>query len=147
MKISLQGIELIKSFEGFRSMSYKCPGGYWTIGYGHVFKEEELCQYEHGIAEKEGQYFLEQDICKVEKSLKRLVYISLSQNQVDALGSFTFNVGAGALQRSTLRRIINRQEHAQVPQELLKWVWAAGKKHRGLIKRREIEGEVYLSAF
>ncbi|WP_220473985.1 lysozyme [Klebsiella pneumoniae] len=63
----------------------------------------------------------------------------------DALVSFTFNLGAGALQRSTLRRKVNRGEHQAVPADLMKWVWAAGKRLPGLIRRRQAEGDAYVS--
>ncbi|MFM5394388.1 lysozyme [Aeromonas veronii] len=61
----------------------------------------------------------------------------------DALVSFTFNLGAGALQRSTLRLKANRGEHESVPAELMKWAWAAGKKLPGLVRRRQAEGACY----
>jgi len=60
-----------------------------------------------------------------------------------ALVSFTFNLGSAALQRSTLRRKVNREEHDDVPSELMKWVWAGGKKLRGLVRRREEELKLY----
>lgn len=69
----------------------------------------------------------------------RLIKVPLTDGQFDALVSFTFNLGSGALQRSTLRRKVNREEHADVPREFLRWVWAGGKKLKGLIKRREAE--------
>ena len=58
--------------------------------------------------------------------------------------SFTFNLGSGALQRSTLRRKVNREEHADVPAELMKWVWAGGRKLKGLVKRRAAEINIYI---
>ena len=60
-----------------------------------------------------------------------------------ALGSFAFNLGAGALQRSTLRRKVNREEHDAVPVEFRRWVWAGGRNLKGLIRRREAEAELY----
>jgi lysozyme len=57
--------------------------------------------------------------------------------------SFTYNLGSGALQRSTLRRVINRQNHHNVPAQLMRWVWAGGRKLRGLVRRREAEALLY----
>ncbi len=57
------------------------------------------------------------------------------------------NLGSGALQRSTLRRKVNRQEHADVPAEFVKWVYADGRKLPGLVKRRRCEAMLYLGAF
>jgi GH24 family phage-related lysozyme (muramidase) len=68
---------------------------------------------------------------------------ALTAGQFDALVSFAFNVGAGGLQRSMLHRKVNREEHALVPAELLKWVWAGGRKLKGLVRRREAEARLY----
>ena len=75
----------------------------------------------------------------------RLISVPLTVGQFDALVSFTFNLGAGALQRSTLRRKVNLGEHESVPAELMKWVWAAGKRLPGLVRRRQAEGAAYVS--
>jgi lysozyme len=85
------------------------------------------------------------DVLSAEKSVLRLIQAPLTDGQFDALVSFTFNLGGGALQRSTLRRKVNRQEHEDVPAEFMKWVWAGGKKLRGLVRRREAETRLYLS--
>ena len=73
----------------------------------------------------------------------RLISVPLTDGQFDALVSFTFNLGAGALQRSTLRRKVNRGEHEDVPAELIKWVWSNDKRLRGLIIRRRAEAFAY----
>lgn len=75
----------------------------------------------------------------------RLISVPLTDGQFDALVSFTFNLGAGALQRSTLRRKVNRGEHQAVPAEFMKWVWAAGKRLPGLVRRRRAEAFAYSS--
>jgi GH24 family phage-related lysozyme (muramidase) len=133
-------LDLIKQFEGFRRKVYRCPGGYWTIGYGHVLRAaEELAE----VTQDEAEILLCQDAGIAGRAVNRLIHVPLTQNQFDALVSFTFNVGAGALQRSTLRRIINREEHTQVPQELMKWVRAGGQVMPGLVRRRERESGNY----
>lgn len=81
-------------------------------------------------------------------SLFFLAILGLSINkrlfgQFDALVSFTFNLGSGAFQRSTLRRKVNRQAHAEVPAQLMRWVWAGGRMLEGLKKRRSNEAKVY----
>ena len=63
----------------------------------------------------------------------------LSDGRFDALTWFAFNLGAGALQRSTLRRKVNREEHDAVPREFRRWVWVGGRKLKGLVRRREAE--------
>ena len=74
-----------------------------------------------------------------ERAVLRLIRVRLADDQFDALVSFTFNLGAGALQRSTLRRKVNREEHGEVPPEFMRWVWAGGRKLKGLIRRRAAE--------
>jgi len=69
--------------------------------------------------------------------------VPLTDGQFDALVSFTYNLGSGALQRSTLRRVINRKNHQNVPAQLMRWVWAGGRKLRGLVRRREAEARLY----
>ena len=73
----------------------------------------------------------------------RPIRVPLEDGRFDALSSFAFNLGAGALQRSTLRRKVNRAEHDAVPAELRRWVWAGGRKLKGLMLRREAEAEFY----
>ncbi|SMG63873.1 [similarity to] phage lysozyme [methanotrophic bacterial endosymbiont of Bathymodiolus sp.] len=73
----------------------------------------------------------------------RLVNVTLTDGQFDALVSFTFNLGSGAFQRSTLRRKVNRQAHAEVPGQLMRWVWAGGRRLNGLVKRRRSESSMY----
>lgn len=90
---------------------------------------------------------LRKDAAIAERAVLRLISVPLTDGQFDALVSFTFNLGAGALQRSSLRRKVNRGEHESVPAGLMKWVWAAGMKVSGLIRRREIEGALYKSGF
>lgn len=120
---------------------YLCPGGYWTIGYGHVIKNPK--DYPYSLTRDEALELLAQDVIRAERAVLRLITAPLSNGQFDALVSFTFNLGAGALQRSTLRRKVNREEHTDVPAELMKWVWAGGKKLNGLVKRRKAESMNY----
>ena len=71
------------------------------------------------------------------------IQVPLEDGQLDALCSFAFNLGAGALQRSTLLRKVNREEHGAVPVEFRRWVWAGGRKLKGLVRRREAEAGLY----
>ncbi|MFO1242127.1 MAG: lysozyme [Rickettsiales bacterium] len=132
LSTSSDGIELIKRFEGFSAMPYRCPAGYWTIGYGHV-----LSQYAKMLLTQEGaEIWLRGDLVKAERAVHRLLPVLLTQHQFDALVSFTYNLGAGALQRSTLRQKILRGEHHLAAQEFKKWVYAGGRKLPGLVRRR-----------
>ena len=139
--ITQDGIDLIKRFEGFSPTVYFCPAGYPTIGYGHVVKKGE--DFSAGITQDEAEKLLRIDAQIAERAVLRLITVPLTDGQFDALVSFTYNLGSGALQRSTLRRVINRQNHSNVPSQLMRWVWAGGRKLRGLVKRRKAEGVLY----
>jgi len=142
--ITQEGLDLIKRFEGFSPTIYICPAGYPTIGYGHVVREDERERFADGIDEQEAEDLLQGDVRWAERGVLRLINVPLTDGQFDALVPFTFNLGTGALQRSTLRRKVNREEHAQVPREFMRWVWAGGKRLRGLVKRRTAESGMYL---
>ena len=142
-RVSAQGRGLLKQFEEFRAAPYLCPAGWWTIGWGHVIPGPDHPE----VDEAEGEALLATDCGKAERAVLRYIAVPLEDWQFDALGSFTFNLGAGALQRSTLRRKINREEHDDIPSELLRWVYGGGRKLRGLITRRGIEGRLYAGLF
>lgn len=144
-RVTEAGLNLIKRFEGFSHAIYICPAGYPTIGYGHVVLAHEQDQFATGITQAEATELLRKDVRIAERAVLRLISVPLTDGQFDALVSFTFNLGAGALQRSTLRRKVNRGEHQAVPAELMKWVWAAGKRLPGLVRRRRAEALVYSS--
>ena len=138
--ITQDGIDLIKRFEGFSSTVYICPAGYPTIGYGHLVRSAESF---NEISETEAEELLCRDVESAERAVLRLVNAPLTDGQFDALVSFTFNLGSGAFQRSTLRRKVNRQAHDEVPEQLMRWVWAGGRKLNGLRKRRSAESILY----
>lgn len=142
MRTSSAGLNLIKRFEGFSGSPYLCPAQIWTIGYGHVILPSEravLTLADEAAAEK----LLMRDVGWAEKAVATLIAIPLRQNQFDALVCFTFNLGSGALQRSTLRRVINRGEEEAVAGQWMRFVWAGGKKVLGLVRRRVDELALY----
>ncbi len=142
--ITKEGLRLIKEFEGFEPEIYLDAAGLPTIGYGHLIREGEHKMFENGISESAAGALLAKDVWSAERSVLRLIKVPLTDGQFDALVSFTFNLGGGALQRSTLRRKVNREEHAEVPYEFMRWIWAGGRKLRGLRRRRSAEAELYL---
>lgn len=145
-KVSEEGLNLIKRFEGFSKTIYTCPAGYPTIGYGHLVKPNEAESFADGISEDEATDLLRQDVGIAERAVLRYVDVPLTDGQFDALVSFTFNLGGGALQRSTLRRKLNRQEYRLAVKEFSRWVWAGGKKLKGLIHRRNAEAALFSSS-
>ena len=137
--ITAIGLALIQHFEGFCPTIYLCPSDVPTIGYGHVVRAEERPRFLGGISEEEALALLRRDVEEAECSVLRLISVPISDGQFDALVSFTFNLGSGALQRSTLRQKINRGESTDAPREFQRWVWAKGRKLPGLIRRRQAE--------
>ena len=133
-------VKALRNLEGCRLNMYICAGGKKTIGYGHVVLKGE--PYE-SITELEAENILIQDILKIQQAVNRLVKVPLKKRQNIALIIFIFNVGAGAFQRSTLRQKINSEEHELVREEMMKWVFAKGKRNQGLVRRREFEANIY----
>jgi lysozyme len=143
--ITRHGLDLICRYEGFSPVIYLCPAGYPTIGYGHLITEANKEQFLDGVNEDEALELLRQDVGVAERAVLRLINAPLTDGQYDALVSFTFNLGSGALQRSTLRRKVNRQEYEDAALEFGKWVWAGGRRLKGLVRRRQAEMMLYLS--
>ena len=94
MQISQTGIDLIKDFEGFHAESYLCPAKIWTQGWGST---AGITADSPPITRAEGEELLAKDLVRFERAVLRLCPVPLSQGQYDALVSFSFNLGAGAL--------------------------------------------------
>ena len=139
-------IDLAKRFEGFErkvkrgteitAIPYVCPAGYWTIGYGH------LCDSKHPpITEAEAEVYLARDLRTALAATLRCcpVLVTEPEGRLAAIVDFTFNLGAGRLQTSTLRRRVNQRDWSNASLELRRWVRAGGKVLPGLMARREAE--------
>jgi lysozyme len=159
MKVSDSAIEVIKHHEGKRNRPYFCPALLWTIGYGHVLYPEQgklkledrkgyPLRKEHDKVWSDGgiDAILRSDLQRFESGVLRLCPSSAdSQSHFDALVSFSFNVGLGNLQSSTLRMKYNRGEVEGAGDEFSKWVRGGGKILPGLVKRRADERTLFLS--
>ena len=129
-------IEKLKEFEGLRLEAYRDAAGVLTIGYGHTGSDiregDRITEYWAGE-------LLRSDLGATEAAVRRL-HVARTQGQFDALVSFAFNLGIGRLQGSTLLKVIRKGgSHHQIRQEFKRWVYAGGKKLRGLERRREWE--------
>lgn len=145
-QITSAGSSLIRSFEGFSATRYLCSGGIWTIAYGHAIRKGEPWDSPTAtITEEEATELLKQDVGVAERAVLRLIRVPLTDNQFNALVSWTFNLGSGALQRSTLRSCLNREEYFEASNEFVKWCFASGRKVKGLYLRRLRERELFLS--
>lgn len=145
MEVNKAGKDLIKRFEGCKLKAYKCPAGLWTIGYGNTF-------YPDGAKVKEGDVITQQkaeeifDILLDEFASKvdALVKSNMSENNFSALVSFTWNVGVGNFQRSTLLRKVNANpKDKTILAEFKKWTRANGEVLKGLVRRRDAEAKLY----
>lgn len=135
--ISRDALNKIKRFEGFAPLEYTCVAGKRTIGYGHVLRPDE--NYVAGVTEKQAEILLAQDVAAAEAVVDGGVEVDLCRRQREALVSFAFNVGARAFFLSSLRRVLNAGHYDQVPQQMMRWVYANGKICAGLVKRRRAE--------
>jgi lysozyme len=141
MRTSEAGIELIQQHEGFRSNVYKDAAGRPTIGYGHLLKPGE--SFPHGVTQQQATELLRADLAIAEEAVNRLVKVKLDQNQFDSLCSWTFNLGAGNLQASSLLARLNKRDYEAVPSEMRKWIHAGGEVVPGLVARRDDEADLW----
>ena len=144
MKVSKDGLNLIKEFEGIRLTAYKCPADVWTIGIGHT-SAAGAPEVKPGmtITVQEAYEILNNDLNQYEDAINKFVKVPLTQNQFDALVSFVYNVGVGAFQKSTLLKKLNAGQYNAVPGELMKWTKAGGKELPGLVRRRRAEAALW----
>ena len=149
---------MIRHHEGVRQRSYRCPALLWTIGVGHVLYPEQgklpldqrmgvLLKPEDDrlFSMEEVNGILAADLHRFELGVERFCPVILTQGQFDALVSFSFNVGLGTLQRSTLRQKVLKNNMEGAAEELLKYCMAGGKPLKGLQNRRKDERALFLS--
>jgi lysozyme len=141
--VTSRGRALIKAFEGFMPSTYICPAGHPTICYGHVVQPGE--KFPEPMSESACEDLLVADLPRYEQAVCRLIAVPLSDPCFDALVSFTFNLGEGALQASTLRRLINAGRLDECGPQFDRWVFAGARKLPGLVARRAAERAMWES--
>jgi lysozyme len=137
--LSDAGLRLIKEYEGLRTEAYRCPAGVWTIGYGSTRGVREGMR----ITEAQAESLLRQDVERFERAVVGMVEVPITQGQFDALVSFAFNLGAAALRRSTLLRLLNQSRYAEAASQFPRWNKAGGRVLAGLTKRRSAERALF----
>lgn len=139
--LGMAGVKLIHSFEQCRLAAYQDQKGVWTIGWGHTagVKEGDTCSQTQADS-----WFLD-DTHGASLEVIRTIDVPITQNQFDALVSFVFNVGSGNWSTSTLRRLVNGSS-AEAAQEFLKWDHVNGAPNAGLLRRRQAEQALFLTA-
>ena len=159
MKTSHTGIHLIKHFEGVRFKPYMCSGNVWTIGCGHAMYPEQLRlkladRAKFDLKPKDNRIWtkeevddlLRYDLQRFERGVLRLLgTVSPTQSEFDALVSFSFNLGLGTFQRSTVRSAFIRGDKTRAGEVLLKYCRAGGRILKGLQRRRLAEHAMFMS--
>jgi len=141
-KTSNAGLDLIKSFEGFSAKAYPDPAHGWnvpTIGYGTTAG----VKMGDTITKERAEELLREDVKRFEDQVLRLVKVPLTQGQLDALVSFTYNLGAANLGNSTLLRLLNAGDYKGAAAQFDRWNKAGGKVLKGLVTRRAAERAMF----
>lgn len=157
MKVSDEAKKMIAHHEGVRFRPYRCPALLWTIGVGHVIDPNHIKVplnerkdlpippgWDRTLSMAEVDDILATDLASFERGVLRLCPSGLTQSRFDALVSFSFNVGLGNLQRSTIRMCHNRGDFEAAAEAFMQWTKAGGKELPGLVKRRKDERALYL---
>lgn len=145
MKVSVNGINLIKHYEGCKLKAYLCPAGVPTIGYGATYyPNKSPVKIGDVISQVEADVLLTNTLGPFEMGVTKLLTTSINQNQFDALVSFAYNLGLANLKSSTLLKKVNANpSDSSIPAEFAKWCKAGGKVLAGLVARRQAEAELY----
>lgn len=136
------GIEMLKEFEGLKLAPYKDVAGKATVGYGHLILPGE--DFSAGITAAKAEEILQIDVQHHEDGMLKLVSVPLKPWEKDALTSFCFNLGVGAFEGSTLRKMVNAGRTTDASDNFLRWTFAGGKQVGTLVRRRAAESVRYL---
>jgi lysozyme len=146
MKMTDEGLALIKRFEGLRLDAYRDAVGIWTIGYGHTsLAGAPKVTAGLKLTEIEAHEILTRDVEVFAKGVQQAVTIELTDLQFSALVSFAFNVGLSAFKRSSVLAAVNSRDFDAVPRRLILWTKAGGRVLPGLVRRRAAEGALFVS--
>lgn len=141
-----EAVRVVKPFEGLRIKPYLCAAGVPTIGYGATYylNGKRVTLDDKPITNDEAEMLLRYHLAKYELGVKRLTKgVNLDAWQLGACISFCFNLGLGAFKASTLRKRILSGDFDDVPNQLNRWVYAGGRKLKGLVRRRKAEGLLF----
>ena len=139
MKISEDGLELIKKFEGCETTAYQDSVGVWTIGFGHTkgVEEGQTCSIE------DAESMLADEMDEYEGYINNMVKVDLEQHEFDALVAWVYNLGPTNLGESTMLKVLNGGQFDRVPDEMNRWTRAGGEILEGLVRRRQAESLMF----
>ena len=134
-------LPFIKQWEGYSAVPYICSAGYWTVGWGSTWDlhGQRVTALTSPVDVEVATALLEREVEHSARAVRRLVPVPLAEYEFEALCSFVYNLGAGALQASTLRAMLRRGEREDAPAQFLRWIYAGGRPSRGLLRRRSAE--------
>ena len=147
MKVSDKLIKLLRHHEGVRNKPYQCPAKLWTVGIGHLIGDGKTLppEWNKTFTNEEIDAILKRDLNRFELGVcKMLPSVQLKQCEFDALVSFSFNLGLGCFQRSTIRQALLRGDKEAAMESLVKYCKAGGKILKGLQNRRLDERKLFL---
>jgi lysozyme len=141
--MSAGGVRLVASFEGFRSHPYRDAVGVWTIGYGHT---DGVTEHTRPISRARALELLEAELNGPRYGgAVRALDLHLTAPQFDALVSFVYNLGAGAISPATgVGRELRRHRWRAAADHMLEWDHAGGRVLLGLLRRRQAERRLFL---
>jgi lysozyme len=142
MRINQKGLDLIKQFEGLRLHAYQDIVGIWTIGYGSTNPKVSPNDF---ITEEQANTRLENDIKATEDGVTSMVKVPLTENQFSALVSLAYNIGLGALVKSSLLTTLNSKDYSTAANMFIRYDHADGKEVKSLLDRRIAEKTLFLT--
>lgn len=142
MKYSKNGLQITEQFEGCRLVAYQDQVGVWTIGYGHTRGVHAGMTCTMAQAEA----WLLEDVASAEADVNTHVAVPLTQGEFDALVDFTFNLGSGSFNGSTLLKLLNKGDYQDAAEQFARWDKAGGKEVAGLLRRRLAEKQEFVAA-
>jgi lysozyme len=145
--INASGLHIIKQFEGWSATPYRCPANIPTQGWGftRLLNGSKVKMDSPALSKEEAEVILKHELNHFERGVRRLVNVKLNHNQFSSLVSFSFNLGLGNLQNSTLRMKLNRDDYDGAADEFPKWRKAGGRILKGLVRRRAAERSLFLA--
>lgn len=147
-KLSQKGLDLIKQFEGLKLKPYLCPANIATVGYGNTYYPDgtKVKVTDPSITKERAEELLKHLVISYEKAVDSFCRDDISQGNFDALVAIAYNIGVGALQKSTLIKKVNKNpKDVTIADEFMKWNKANGIVLKGLTRRRQAEANLYFS--
>lgn len=145
MKLTAEGIALIRRCEGFRATAYRDAVGVWTVGYGHTsMAGPPAVMAGLTVSRAEAEAILARDLDNFARGVAAAITTEIDDRQFSALVSFAYNVGLANFRRSSVLKAVNAGDFAAVPRRLQLWTRAGGKILAGLVTRRAAEAAMFI---